>query len=510
MAKGDHDEVENMIGSQGQTAQNYQNQIQGQQAGMYSNIGSNVSNPFSPYYQPSYGTGLPPGYMYDPYGIPQAPNMFNGGYQAQFGMPTFANTGGPVNTFAGSGLANMYSGATQAGPTSYSMPGGQQGGQQGMGMPSGNIMQEIQAYQQANPGVPNVQGLYQHLLGLGYQVEIPTHAGGTQMSKDKLVLPGGAVYDFAFNEGSPGSYWTMNPDGYWVGGRPSQTPGYYTAPDPEPGGFGGFGGGGGGMFPGYGGATPYLFGGMNFDPFAMQGMSGALSGYGNFAQTGGFSEKDLQNIRARAVAPTKRIYELGQAELQRAKNLSGGYMPNFGAAQSRMARQQGYAVGDIAQNTEGMIAEAIRSGKLAGLQGMAGIGTAAGQMGLQKQLGLGNLGLGYAGLGNQMTLGMGQLGLGYGQLGLGYHNAGINRELGLGNIGLGYTNAGNVRDLGMGQLGLGAGQLGLGLANSQNNLNLGLIDARIRGAGVPSDFDQGMARAGQIGNIAGNVILPFM
>lgn len=103
---------------------------------------------------------------------------------------------------------------------------------------------------------------------------------------------------------------------------------------------------------------------------------GAYGGYQNFAQTGGFSPEDIQNIRARSVAPMRAVYANAQADVDRQKALQGGYSPNAVAAKAKMARELSYGLGDQATNTEAMIAEAIHSGKLTGLGGMTNIDSA--------------------------------------------------------------------------------------------------------------------------------------
>lgn len=119
-------------------------------------------------------------------------------------------------------------------------------------------------------------------------------------------------------------------------------------------------------------------------------LSPGLSGYYDFAQTGGFSDQDKANYRARAIAPIRATYELGMDQLERAKNLSGGYMPNAGAARSQMARHMSQAIGDQAVNAEASLAEQIRAGRMSGLSGFSNLGLGINSQGLQAQ----NLGLG--------------------------------------------------------------------------------------------------------------------
>ncbi len=89
----------------------------------------------------------------------------------------------------------------------------------------------------------------------------------------------------------------------------------------------------------------------------------------NFARTGGFSPEDLANIRARSISPIRSIYSNAQGNLQRQKALTGGYMPNYGAASAKMSREMSNAAADASTNAEAMIAEILQRGRLAGMQG---------------------------------------------------------------------------------------------------------------------------------------------
>lgn len=98
-----------------------------------------------------------------------------------------------------------------------------------------------------------------------------------------------------------------------------------------------------------------------------------LSGYSDFANTGGFSPADLANIRARAVSPVRAVYANAQRNVNRQKAVQGGYSPNYTAAMSRMAREQSSTASDAATNAEAGISEQVQQGKLAGLQGLSGL-----------------------------------------------------------------------------------------------------------------------------------------
>ena len=142
-------------------------------------------------------------------------------------------------------------------------------------------------------------------------------------------------------------------------------------------------------------------------------LSGLAGRYGQFADTGGYSPGDLANIRARSISPIRSVYSRSLAELDRHKALQGGYMPNYAAARSRFAREQGQLTSDATTNAEAAIGEMKQRGRLAG---MAGLGNTIGQgsqlygatPGLAEMFGQGALqstgqALNLGGLRNQLT-----------------------------------------------------------------------------------------------------------
>jgi hypothetical protein len=219
----------------------------------------------------------------------------------------------------------------------------------------------VQLSQGLDPRSPDfMQQVQQRARQAGYSdatVANRGRSGRRGLSSDKIII-GGQMYDIV--RGVDGSNPTI------INPRPINAPG--TDPYGAP-------GGGNSLT------------GPNFG----QGLlSPGLSGYHDFATTGGFSEQDKANYRARAIAPTRAIYSLAQDELKRARNLSGGYMPNFAPAQAKMAREMAYTIGDQNVNAEASLADAVRSGRLAGLQGYSQLGSEIGRQGLQaQQLGLG-------------------------------------------------------------------------------------------------------------------------
>lgn len=227
-----------------------------------------------------------------------------------------------------------------------------------------------------------------------------------------------------------------------------------------PGGNAGGSGSGGGSPSGGGGPS-----GLGVDYGAL---NPAISGYQNFANTGGFSGDDVANIRARAISPIRGIYDAAQRKVKQAGALNPG-LSNIGASQAKLAREMSYALSDKSIDAEGMIADSIRSGKLGGLQGLSGLG-----MGLRGQdL---NAILGGGGLESEAMRGMtGLFGTAPGMAGM------------------------------FGNQMLQSGGQGIDLAGLRNQAALGDIGSRVQASQIPSTFQNVLGNIGQMVNMAGTV-----
>ena len=191
-------------------------------------------------------------------------------------------------------------------------------------------------------------------------------------------------------------------------------------------------------------------------------LSSAAGGFRNFADTGGFSDQDIQNIRARAIAPTRSIYSNAMDEVNRNRSLQG-YSPNHNAALAKMSREQSYNISDINTNANAAIAQMVQQGKLAGLSGLANVGSAEGQLGL-------------GALGGMTSL--------YGS-----------------SPGLAATFGNQV---------LNSGNQLLGAQGMQNDLAQMFMNARAQNAQIPGNFQQAMGNIGSVlglgGRVAGSLI----
>jgi len=101
-------------------------------------------------------------------------------------------------------------------------------------------------------------------------------------------------------------------------------------------------------------------------------------GFQNFADTGGFAEGERESFLRRATAPITAIYGRARDELNRRKSVQGGYMPGFGASQSRLTRQAGQESAQVSLGANLDLAEQIRQGKKVGLEGLGRTREAAG------------------------------------------------------------------------------------------------------------------------------------
>jgi hypothetical protein len=90
----------------------------------------------------------------------------------------------------------------------------------------------------------------------------------------------------------------------------------------------------------------------------------AISNLGELSRTGGLSEGDQANLRARGVSPIRAVYGNAQRNVNRQKSLQGGYSPGHGALTARMAREMSQGISDANVNVNAGIAEMVQRGKL--------------------------------------------------------------------------------------------------------------------------------------------------
>jgi hypothetical protein len=130
----------------------------------------------------------------------------------------------------------------------------------------------------------------------------------------------------------------------------------------------------GGNMSAFGAPSSSAAGGYGPGTSGYGGSNGASSigGYGNFAQTGGFTPQQISSMQQQGEAPTRAAYQNMQNDLSTSQALTGGYAPNLAAAQANLGRQavQGISASDVATNAG--IAQMQQQGQLAGLSGLTG------------------------------------------------------------------------------------------------------------------------------------------
>lgn len=83
-----------------------------------------------------------------------------------------------------------------------------------------------------------------------------------------------------------------------------------------------------------------------------------------FSETGGLSDTEAGDLRARGISPIRAVYANMQRGMDRQRALSGGYSPNYNAAASRMARESSESIAGATQNVNAEIAKMRQEGRL--------------------------------------------------------------------------------------------------------------------------------------------------
>ena len=120
-------------------------------------------------------------------------------------------------------------------------------------------------------------------------------------------------------------------------------------------------------------------------------VTGSLADLSNMATTGGFTDQNIADIRARDISPTRSIYANAQRNVDQSRALGGGYSPGANATQASMARDESNQISDINTAANAGIAQNVTANKLAG--GQAYAGAAAGEAARGQQAGQFNAGV---------------------------------------------------------------------------------------------------------------------
>jgi len=105
-------------------------------------------------------------------------------------------------------------------------------------------------------------------------------------------------------------------------------------------------------------------------------LTGAISNLAGLAQTGGYSEGEKADIRARGISPIRSIYAGAMRDVNRQRGLQGGYSPNYGAVRAKMAREMSDLVSGRTTDINAQLAQSIAGNRLAAASPYA---SAAGQ-----------------------------------------------------------------------------------------------------------------------------------
>lgn len=124
--------------------------------------------------------------------------------------------------------------------------------------------------------------------------------------------------------------------------------------------------------------TPYEAAQTNYEKSA--DTTAALANLGELARTGGLSQSDQQNLRARGISPIRSMYATAQRDMDRQRRLGGGYSPNFGAVTAKMTRDQSSMIADQMDKVNANIAEMVQSGRLSAAPNYASAAQAESQL----------------------------------------------------------------------------------------------------------------------------------
>lgn len=106
-------------------------------------------------------------------------------------------------------------------------------------------------------------------------------------------------------------------------------------------------------------------------------LTNTIASLRDYAGTGGFSDQDVSNIRARGVSPIRSIYANAQRNLDRQRALQGGYSPNYAAASAKMARELSSQLGDATTGLEADLAQKRSANRLSALSALSPLSTTA-------------------------------------------------------------------------------------------------------------------------------------
>lgn len=102
-------------------------------------------------------------------------------------------------------------------------------------------------------------------------------------------------------------------------------------------------------------------------------MDSAIGNLSELSRTGGYSDSDVSNLRARGVSPIRSVYANAMQNITRQKALQGGYSPNYTASMAKLTRGLSQSIADQATNVEAGIAQNRASNRLSAAPQYAGV-----------------------------------------------------------------------------------------------------------------------------------------
>lgn len=102
-------------------------------------------------------------------------------------------------------------------------------------------------------------------------------------------------------------------------------------------------------------------------------MGAAVGNLSELSRTGGYSQEDIANLRARGISPIRAVYANAMRDVTRQKALQGGYSPNYTASMTKMARDLSEQVAGQTTNVNAGIAQNVAGNRLSIAPQYAGI-----------------------------------------------------------------------------------------------------------------------------------------
>lgn len=84
----------------------------------------------------------------------------------------------------------------------------------------------------------------------------------------------------------------------------------------------------------------------------------------SLAATGGYSDADKNELRARGISPIRAVYAGAQRDIDRNRTLQGGFSPNYTATKAKMARELSDEIAGQVTNVNAGIAQNVAQNKI--------------------------------------------------------------------------------------------------------------------------------------------------